>query len=150
MRAVWFGLVGAVLALGGAQAATCKLDGLEVVAEARGGNADPNLVGAHFRVAKQASEFTTRRDEVKGLVTAGLIKVELVGDKGRFVVIQDYEPSASPWVSASSRGDDGPAGRPAWGKRNLREEQKLFEPSAVFDVYTGPLAGLTLTPTNCR
>ena len=150
MRSVLIGLVGVVLAATLAHAGACRLDGLEVVAEARGSNADPNLVGAHFRVAKQASEFTKRRDEVKGLVTAGLIKVELVGDKGRFIVIQDYEPSASPWVSASSRGDDEPVGRPVWGNRDLREEQKLFELSAVFDVYTGPLAGLTLTPTNCR
>jgi hypothetical protein len=84
------------------------------------------------------------------VTTRGTIIVEITGAKGRFFVQQDYEPTSMPWVSAGSSTVEDPPKAVSWGRRARRDERKLFEPDGSFDVYSGPLAGLTLTPTNCR
>ncbi|WP_336492104.1 hypothetical protein [Methylobacterium nigriterrae] len=153
MRAVIVGLVGAVLAAGGAQAKVCRLDGLEVVATSRGGdNVNPELIGARFKVVKKASAFKTIPDEMGslGTMTTGWIEAELNGVQGRYVVHQSYIPHSSPWIGAGSTTADDPDVKTKWGKRDRAGERKLFERDGTFDVYSGPLAGLTLEPTNCH
>ena len=36
-----------------------------------------------------------------------------------------------------------------WSSRNRKQEARLFEKDGSFDIYSGPLAGITLQPTNC-
>lgn len=153
MRAVLLGLIGAVLSVGVAQAKVCRLDKLKLVAASRdGSDVDQGLVGARFKIVKKASSFRTMPDNVGtlGTVTAGWIEAELAGKKGRYVLHQDYLPHSSPSVGAGSTTADDPEVKVNWGKRDRAGERKLFEPDGTFYVYSGPLAGLDLTPTNCR
>lgn len=152
MRAVLVGLVGGGLAVSGVQAKVCRLDGLEVVATSRGGaDVNPALVGARFKVGRKASSFRTMPDNIGslGTVMTGWIEVELSGTRGRYVVHQSYIPHSSPWVGAGSTTAGDPEVKTKWGKRHRVGERKLFERDGTFDVYSGPLAGLTLEPVNC-
>lgn len=150
MRAVVLSLV-AVLVAGGAQAKVCKLDGLTLVAVTRDADAPAAMVGSKFRVVRQASRFKTAYNPAKGgSATSGEINVEVVGDKGRFIVGQDYNPNSMPWVYATSWAVGDPASKRKWRGRNRAEEKRLFEIDGTFPVYGGPLGGLTLEPTNCR
>lgn len=149
MRALLVGL-GLVLTISGAQAAECRLDDLALVSEERGSNANPDLVGQAFRVTKQASQFKSLPDPVTGGVsTTGRISVLVEGAAGRFLVDQDYIPHSSPWVTAESRPFQTDAGV-KWGQRDRKNEARYFEIDGSFDIYGGPLAGLTLRPTNCK
>ena len=147
MHAVLIGLAGAaLLAAGTAQAKGCRLDSLQLVAEPFRDRADKGLAGARFRVMRQASDFRTTMD--KGYPSKrGSITVELTGDRGRFIVEQDYEPTSSPWVTASSWAAEERPRRVQWGKRDRKTEAGLFN---SFDVSDGPLAGLILKAVRCR
>ena len=150
MRALVLGLVGVVIAAGAAEAKVCRLDGLKLAATARDADASKDLVGASFDVVRQSSHFKTGPDPVKGgTTTRGTITIEITGPKGTFVVDQDYEPTSMPWVSAGSRlaADDG--AKVKWGVRDRRTEARVFESDGAFDIYSGPLSGLSLEPQNC-
>ena len=146
MRAAFISLMCGILAAGAADAKVCPLDGLEFLAEPFQDRAHKALAGAKFRVRRQASDFRTTMD--KGYPSKrGSITVELTGDRRRFIVEQDYEPTSSPWVTASSWAAEERPSRVKWGKRDRKTEAELF---SSLDVYDGPLAGLILKPVRCR
>ena len=158
MRALVLGVVGAVLAIGGSEAKSCRLDGAELVAKPRqdigsGENAPAQFLGAKFRVVKQASRFVTIPDRVGNLgkVTGGSIAVEVVGKKGRFFIEQGYIPHSSPWIIGTSWAAGQKGVEVNWSKRNKKGEATYFKPpTAGFFVYDGPLSGLFLEPTRCH
>lgn len=150
MRAFLVGLVGLVAVGGVAEAKVCQLEGLELVASARGADANPKIIGQPFRVVRQASAFKTSPDPVSGgTMTSGQISVQVEGPSGNFFVAQDYIPHSAPWVSASSLPGDQTSIPVNWSKRDRKREARYFEKDGTFDIYSGPLAGLTLQPTNC-
>ena len=66
----------------------------------------------------------------------------------KFVVQQVHSWEISPAVGAGSLAEgDETAKSIAWDKRDLKAERARF--TGYFDISSGPLSELTLTPTNC-
>lgn len=150
MRALLVGLVGLIGVTGAVEAKVCRLDGLELVAEPRGSDADQKMVGQKFRVVRQASAFKTLPDPVAGgTMTGGTISVQVEGPAGKFFVGQDYVPHSAPWVSAVSLPASQTDIKVKWSQRDRKREARYFEKDGTFDIYSGPLSGLSLKPTNC-
>lgn len=160
MRSVWFGLVGAVLAFGGAQAAECRLDELEMVAEAntrpaydefgvRNVIARPDLVGKTFKVTKAASDFWRAKHGAPGdLRDDGSIFAVVQSGPETFVVSQVYNGNAGP----QEMGYSFPLGSKSapkveWSRRSAQAERERF--GGFFDIYDGPLNGLVLKAQHC-
>ena len=141
MRALVLGLVGAVVAIGGAQAKVCKLNGAALVAAERGGG-DPAFAGARFKVIRAATRSIGR--------TSGQISVEIEGDKGRFVVVQDYVPQSVPWASADSVPADKAGRKVNWLRHATAFEREVWSRDPSLDIYSGPLSGFSLQQANCR
>ena len=144
MRAVIAAVLVSVLAAGGAEAGECRLDGLHLVAKELMPSEiiAPQNVGAHFQIIKAGSNFK----HTPGGDTTGVITIEIKGGTGQFVIAQEYTTMGMPKVYGASF--NGPARPdPAWNQRNLKDELATF--SGVFDIYSGPLAGLTLEAVNC-
>ncbi|WP_264051679.1 hypothetical protein [Methylobacterium flocculans] len=151
MRAVLFALVGLSVGTSAAYAKPCRLDGMELAAQSRAEKFDPALVDARFKVIAQSSAFHTAFNPGKGReATWGKITVRLKGQGGSFVVQQDYDPNSMPWVSGESWFVGDAKAAPISASRNRTKEKALFTSDGAFDIYSGPLSGLTLTPINCR
>ena len=139
MRAVLVGLVGAVLAVGGARAGTCDLSA-PLVATSRAQWASdlqrPDLAGKTFKIEKVASawEPNTKRGYQAFLLS--------VGDE-RFVAVQSVDLPAD--HSESFSADDPRSEKIAWGKRDKAFEAKGYFGEGVLS-DTGPLAHLYLAP----
>ena len=163
MRALVLGVVGAVLAVGVAEAKGCRLDGVDLIAKEQGPAelGRPDLVGQRFKVVRVASwtKVISGRDKNEKTTVAD-IAVALEGKAGRFVVDQGYVPHSAPWISATSWSVSGRRSEWAgldkvetvnWAKRNRRAEAAYFaQPVASFNVYGGPFSGMTLEPVRCR
>ncbi|MCJ2074789.1 hypothetical protein MKK68_03870 [Methylobacterium sp. E-016] len=159
MRAVVFGLIGAVLAVGGARAGTCKLDGLSLVAERAEqspedawrakGPERPDLIGVPFKVVRAASYFDhTAKTLPRPTGADGKVFVVIEGAGERFTVEQTYDGRTIPEETAVSYpADSRSAAEAPWGKRAAKAEAARV--SGFFEVFSGPLNGLILKPTNC-
>lgn len=146
MRALLLGLVGVGLAVGAVEARVCRLDGALLVATSWREPADTSLEGASFKVLRKASQFVTTTD--KGYpAPRGAILIEIKGPTGVLEVRQDYEPTSSPWVTATS-GSSLPM-KTSWGKRSRKYEAETFGREASFQIYEGPLDGYLLSAKNC-
>lgn len=145
MRAVVLGLVGAVLAAGGARAGECDLRKTEFVVKPSGARyaevfkvQRPDLIGQRFRVVRTGD----------GNDWAA---VRLKGDAGEFVVRAEVSPHTTPAIGASSWG--GAEGRRiAWNNRPSKPNG-LLSCEIGTDCVTptdGPLTSLTLSPMSCN
>ena len=138
MRAVWVGLVGAVLAVGSAHADPSKVCPVDapLVAQADSGISS-ELAGKTFRVQKIASEWNARKreGEVQMLVSAG---------EQRFVVVRHlYLPADAGAYSAAATASVESA--IPWGKRDRKfEANEAFAEDIAID--RGPLSSLVLKP----
>ena len=145
MRAVVFGLIGAVLAVGGAEAGACRLDGASLVAksQARWSSelARPDLNGQTFRIERIASRWRAPKvSETTILVRSG---------ESAFVVrrISDFSGPPVDTVLSVEAADPAVQSVP-WGKRAPDAEQAHF--SGVFEgIASGPLVQFDLTAQRC-
>lgn len=139
MRAVVLGLVGVLLAAGGAQAGECTVSS-PMVASARAQWASdikrPDLVGKTFTVEKIASEWVPAK---KGGYIASLVATETE----KFVTIQSRSGPAD-W-SESFDAADPAVGKISWGKRDPRIERLVLNSLGVIS-DSGPLVHLYLAP----
>ena len=156
MRAVLVGLVGAVLAVGGAQAASCPITKATVTIkdtkQEYGGVVKvgrPDLVGQTFRVSRYAS----RRELVHSAATGadkrlGYEGYELVGLNKALTVKRDYvdgSPAVTPlsWMSGSPSN----YGSVKWGGGRPERVEVGQDLDYFFD---GPLSALTAQVSSCR
>lgn len=150
MRALLVGLVG-LAAVGGAQAAECRVDGasFEVVAGDTQPAAQPGFAGSTFRVVKASSKFTEQRNPSNGDVTTpGELHMLLKGKRGTYLVTSFYSPGSVPASAGSS--DKGTTVPPiGWGVRDRSNERK-FSLASDFSVLRGPLRGYDLKNLSCR
>lgn len=150
MRALLVGLFGLV-AIGGAQAAECRVDGasFKVVAGDDGPAALPGLAGSTFRVTKASSKFTERRNPSNGDVTTpGELHMLLKGKRGTYLVTSFYAPGSVP-ASAGMSGKGSTVPPIRWGVRDRSNERK-FSLASDFSVLSGPLRGYDLKNLSCR
>ena len=156
MRAVWVGLVGMVLAVGGVEARTCPIErtvyqvvdpgyrlyGMKIER--------PDLVGAKFRVVRQASSFWSTDEGFSEPTTSATLSLLIEGTKGRLIVEQQVVNHSSPSVTAMSWPASGPEKKPTWGRRDRAKEKRFFDGLPEIDVLSGPLSSLQLKPVACR
>ena len=149
MRSVVVGLALAVGLVAGAQAKGCRLDGATLVASEFNRPSDPALIGQTFKVQRIASALRTMPDTVGSLgsVTGGELTMEVQGKSGRYVVSNSFAPHSAPWSSGSSKLTADAAIK--WGARSRSREAIVLGEHPSFDMYGGPLKGLTLTPQHC-
>lgn len=144
MRAVVLGLVGVLLAAGGAQAA-CKLDGLELVAKGL-----PEFEGKRFRVTKVESRFDRLRSpEVNDQKNDGYVLALIEGDAGKFVLAETYSGFGMP----ADYGRLEPATDKAISE--IRSEQRSADGerarvNGVFHIFNDDYEGLSLFPVSCN
>lgn len=145
MRAVAVGLIGAVLALGGAQAASCKLDGASLVASAEGEPVD----GQQFRVVRLMSHFDRiKSPEVNDLKPDGRVTAVIEGNGQRYIIDQTYSGWGMPHNAAYSYpADDAAIAKINPARRSPKGEAARVDGS--FDILAGPLEGVRLRPLNC-
>lgn len=137
MRPLVVGLIGAVLAVGSAQAGECAIDAPLVSTSRAQWPSDlkrPDLVGKIFQVEKVAS-----RREGKTLSMA----VEIASNDARFVVVRTVTMPLD--HTESYDAESAPMGSLRWGKRDPKvEASEGMGPGFVLD--TGPLAHIALEP----
>lgn len=145
MRAVWVGLVGAVLASGGAQAKSCRLDGAELVAQSQAKWSSeiqrPDLVGRTFLVERIASRWLAPK--------VAEITV-LARYNGEAILVRQVSDFSGPPVDTvnSTIATDKTLQVIRWGQRSPSAERKHF--SGLFDaINDGPLVSLGLAAKHC-
>lgn len=156
MRAVVFGLIGAVLAVGGAQAASCPITRATVTIKDTGVGYGgvvrvqrPDLVGKTFAVTRYASRRKAHFSKPIGAnKLLGYEGYELKGAAGTLHVMRDHvdgSPAVTPVSWAS--GTKSTYGAIRWGggpPERVKVGQDL-------DYYMdGPLSALTAEVTACR
>ncbi|WP_336490006.1 hypothetical protein [Methylobacterium nigriterrae] len=151
MRAVWVGLVGAVLACGVAQADTsaarlgCKLDGLELIASGL-----PEFEGKRFRVAKVETRFDRLESPpVNDFKSDGYVVALLEGEAGKFVLTETYSRYGMPAdygrlerATPEAIKSINPKQRSAAGER--------ARVNGVFHIFNEDFEGLSLRPSSCK
>jgi hypothetical protein len=138
MRAVWFGLVSAVLASSGAQAASSCLEtnAVFVAVDHKWAGYDypitnPSLVGREFRVLKRMAGPVRRTEDL------------LLRSGGRSYVLRSewaLRTTGTLYTSTTVR----PKPRPSIAAKTVSVED--FETQTIF---SGPLKGLTLQVKSC-
>lgn len=149
MRAVWVGLVGAGLAVGGAGADPvlgCRLDGLELTIDA-----PRSLGGRRFRVLKVESRFwRLHGPEVNDFKPDGYVKILIEGDGRRYVITQTYSRYGMPANSGIS-ADATPERIKQINPKIRSPKGERARVNGVFMVLGGPLGDETaLMPVNCK
>lgn len=144
MRAVWVGLVGAMMA-STAQAGQCPLSGSTMTAKSvakwSSEVSRPDLIGRTFTVEKVASRWRAPKiAEISLLVRSG---------EEVFVVQQVSDFSGPPVDTVASKEANRTAAQsPYWGKRSAAAEAKHF--SGTLDgIASGPLTSLSLIAKPC-
>ena len=145
MRAILVGLLGAVLMAGAAQAKSCPLDGLELVA-----TGDEAFTGKTFRVTKVMSHFRRiKSPEVNDQENDGYVVALIEGDAGRFQITETYSGYGMPADYGFSEPATEESVKLIDTRKRAAEAEKV-RVTGVFHVFAGPLDGVSLKPTNCR
>lgn len=155
MRALLAGVTSAFLVIGGAQAGCPtartvyqvvdtgnRLYGAEVTR--------PDLIGAKFTVARQASQYRTAEEGFSEPTRIARRTLLLKGAKERIVVEQRFASHSSPSVTATSWSPSDAGKKTDWRARNRAQEERVFGPFSTIDVLEGPLSALQMKPVACR
>lgn len=155
MRAVWVGLLGAVLLGGSASAGECRLDRAVLKVASQSGRMagvvvkKPKLVGATFR----ATRFVESLDPVVNNGTGqerlvGYDAIEMRGRAGRFILRRDYSIGTNSETAATWRAGKAPLGpKPDWSKRTKMPSVKTGDVYA--SVYMGELSAFDIKVSGC-
>jgi hypothetical protein len=157
MRAVAVGLIGAVLALGGAQAAsTCPVNRAEVTVKDTGERyagmevIRPDLVGQTFRVRRySAVEDVRQLAHRDGALNLGYEAYDLRGKVDGLYIKRERSATAPAVAAISWTSATGTTERAHvdWGK-GRPERVKVGQ--TLDYVFDGPLTSLTLVVSACR
>ncbi len=144
MRSIIFAVVGSFLAVGAAQAGTCRLDGAELKARSQATfSADVprlDLVGRTLRVERVSSRWRAPK------VAEITVLVRLEGET--FLVQQVSDFSGAPVDTVASTPATEAAIKTVSWVRSSSAERSHF--SGSFDgIASGPLTSLDLTAANC-
>ncbi len=121
MRAALFGLVGIVLAAGGAEAAECRAGHMTLQSD----------TGGVFRVEKasvvrgRSDGLATERAVFRGVYARKRYNIDIQGMQGGSTTTSSYSGAVEPWLSS-----------PVWRTRIPR-----IKSGAIFEVQDGPLKG---------
>lgn len=140
MRAVVFGVLASVLALGSAQAKGCRLDGAELASDD----------GRTFRVAKVSSRFTRiASPAVNDFNADGVVTAVLDDGTKKYLVSQTYSGWGVPNNAARSYEYDSKKADTINPSKRSREAERV-RVDGTFQFLDGPLEGVSLHPVRCN